>query len=138
MGRDERFQKEIASQLGNAGRGLPAIVRDALGRGLAEGDLIALTTQALPQLKLTAIDPVVDPRVPNAEHFLDITLKATLRFRCAKNQTNPEFVRVAEATEFAPVVKPSGASSESAPKPSLKIVRPKEEDVPLPLEGESS
>lgn len=77
----------------------PAIVRDAYGRGLAEGDHIQLPPWPAQIFTVKTITPVMDPNLPAG--LLDVTLACVVKFRAVRNQMNPEFIRVLTALETA-------------------------------------
>jgi len=75
-----------------------AVVRDAYGRVLREGDYVLLDQPLVRQpVKVTAIAPVVDPSAP--PNLMQITFSMTYQFRCVRNERAVEFLRVATKEE---------------------------------------
>lgn len=95
----------------------PAQVRDALGRVLAEGDLIILKTTQEQVYKVTKIQPLSMPSPNGPVPLMDIQLASAARFSAQRDQPNAEFVRVMSAGEVAAQMAPPGTPAEEPPDP---------------------
>jgi len=86
------FIPPLADHLANA------VVRDAYGRVLREGDYVLIEQPMVRQpVKVMAIAPVVDPSAP--PNLMQITFSMTYQFRCVRNERALEFMRVATKEE---------------------------------------
>jgi hypothetical protein len=109
MGRDSTRNSHVRQFAAGQIPSGPPIIRDAYGRGLAEGDQVQIPIFPIQLFTVRTITPVLDPNVPSG--MLDMVMTCTVKFRAMRNQLNQEFVRVLTAFETA------GVQSAIAAKP---------------------
>lgn len=77
-----------------------AVVQDARGRALQDGDEILLAMKTPPYFRVMGVVPVLDPRAPAGTMLVHVGTMMTFTVRA--DRPTPELIRVQTAAEAGP------------------------------------